>query len=101
MMSIITVSGESPPDVTKQSPVGLLGTNALLCPHFLFLGNGPHSASTAFPKFQRTGLDSCCSGKEGGAKTREEEPRNNSTALGQDPGSLSEDTHDDTGILHT
>ena len=36
MMSIITVSGESPPDVTKQSPVGLLGTNALLCPHFLF-----------------------------------------------------------------
>ena len=38
-------------------------------------------------------------GKEGDAKSREEQSRNKSTALGQDPGSLSRDTHNDVGIL--
>ena len=33
--------------------------------------------------------------------TWEEESRNNSTALGQDPGFLSRDTHSDIGVLYT
>ena len=37
--------------------------------------------------------DSCSSGKGGDAETREEQPRNNSAALGQGPGSASRDTH--------
>ena len=32
-------------------------------------------------------------GEGGGAETREEQPRNNSATLGQDPGSASRDTH--------
>ena len=53
----------------------------------------------ASPEFQGAASDR--SGKEGDAKTGEEESRNNSTALGQDAGSLSRETHNDIGILHT
>ena len=35
------------------------------------------------------------------AETREEQSSNNSTALGQDPGSLSRDSDNDVGILYT
>ena len=69
-------------------------------PHFLFLGDGPHSASMAFPEFQEAGSDSCWPGKEGDAKTGEEESSYNRTALGQDPGSPPRDTHNG-GILDT
>ena len=47
------------PSETKQDPVGLLGTQGFLCPHFLFLGNGPHSVSMTFPEFQGVGSGSC------------------------------------------
>ena len=67
----------------------------------MFLGNGPHSAIIAFSKFPGAGLDSGWSEKEGDAETGEEESRNNSTALGQEPGSLSRDSHNNTGILYT
>ena len=70
-------------------------------PHFLFIGNGPHSASMAFPEFQGANSDSSWSGKEGDAETREEQSGNN-PALGQDlvP---SQGTHinNDVGILYT
>ena len=36
-----------------------------------------------------------------GKRERKREKRNNSAALGQDPGSLSRDTHNDVGIVHT
>ena len=35
----------------------------------------------AFPEFQVVGSDSCCSGRVGEAKTREEQSRNNSTGV--------------------
>ena len=54
-----------------------------------------------FPEFQGAGSDSCPSGMEGDAETREEEPRNNGAAWGQDPGALSRDTQNNIGILHT
>ena len=75
--------------------MGLLGTKA-----FLFLGNGLHSVCMAFPEFQGADSDSCGSGKGGHAETREEEPRNNSPVLGQDPGSPSRDKLKDVGILY-
>ena len=40
------------PIYTKQDPVGLLGTKAFLCPHFLITGSRLHSASMTFPEFQ-------------------------------------------------
>ena len=46
-----------------------------------------------FPEFQRADSNSCLSGKGGDAEIREEQPRNNSAALGQGPGSISRDTH--------
>ena len=67
-------------------------------PHFLLLGNGPHSDSMTFPEFQGAW---CWSGRKGEAKTEEEQPRNQSTASGQDPGSLSSDTYNDVGTLYT
>ena len=69
--------------VTEQGPVGLLGTKAFLCPHFLFVGRGPHSASVTFPEFQGAGADRCGSGRGGDAETREEPFRNSSTASGR------------------
>ena len=36
-----------------------------------------------------------------GREGMQRQGRNNSTALGQDPGSFSEDTGNDVGILHT
>ena len=44
-------------------------------------------------KFQRPGSNSCSSGKGGEAETKGEQSRNNSTALGQDPVSLSRETY--------
>ena len=55
----------------------------------------------AFPEFQGAGSDSRQSGKGGDAETREEPSSNNSIALGQDPGSLSRDTHNDVSTLYT
>ena len=69
------------------------GHKSLSVSPILFLGNGPHSASMAFPEFQGTGSDSCLSGKKGDAKTMEEESSNKRTALGQNPGSVSRDIH--------
>ena len=86
--------------VTEQGPAGLLGTKAFLCPHFLFVGRGPHSASVTFPEFQGAGADRCRPERGGDAETREELSRNSSTASGQDPASLSRDAHNDTGILY-
>ena len=40
-------------------------------------------------------------GKGGDANTREDQSANNRTALGQDPGSLSRDTHNGVDILGT
>ena len=85
--------------ITEQGPMGSWAQKPFCFAHFFFLGKGPHSATIAFPEFQGTGSDSCWSGKEGGAKTREEQSKNSSRALGQDPGSLSRDTHNDGGTL--
>ena len=85
--------------ITELSPVEVLGSKAFLCSHFLFLGNEPHSVSMAYPEFQGAVSDSCWSGKKGVAKIKEEQSSNRSTALGQDPGSLSSDN--DIGILYT
>ena len=74
---------------------------AFLCLLFLAFRKWVSSASMAFPEFQGAGSDSCSLGKGVDAKTREEELGKNSTALGQDPGSLSRDTHNDIGLLHT
>lgn len=38
---------------------GFLDAKAFLCPHLLFLGHGPHSATTTFPEFLGAGPDSC------------------------------------------
>ena len=80
---------------------GSMAQKPFCVPHFLFLRNGPHSATVAFPEFQGTDLDICWSGKEGDAKTREEQSRNNSTELEQDPGSFLRDTHNDVDFLYT
>ena len=62
-------------------------------PDFLYLGNGFHSASLAFSGFQGAGSYSCLSGKEGNAKTREEQSNKNNTDLGQYPGTTLRDTY--------
>ena len=84
---------------TEQDPVGSQKPSCV--PHFLFLGNGPRSASTAFPEFQGAGSGSCWSRKGGVAKTREERSSNNSSASGQDSGSPSRDTHNNVSVLYT
>lgn len=38
---------------TQPGPAGLLGTYALLCPHFLVKGKRLHSARMTFPEFQK------------------------------------------------
>ena len=63
-----------------------------LCPPSLICW-GRTSASTIFPAFQRTDLNSCYTGKAEDAETREGQPRNNSAALEQGPGSVSSDIH--------
>ena len=55
----------------------------------------------AFPELQGAGSDSCKAGKGEDAETREEQSSNDSAALGQSPGSLSRDTHNNIGILYT
>lgn len=51
----------SEPAETKLDPVGLLGTEALLCPfNFLIIGNKLHSGPMTFPGFQWTGSDNSC-----------------------------------------
>ena len=72
-----------------------------LCLLFLAFRKWVSSASMAFPEFQGAGSGSCSPGKEGDAKTREEQSSNNSTVLGQGPGSFSLDAHNDIGLLHT
>ena len=60
----------------------------------------PHSASLAFPEFQVTDSDSGWSGKEGDAKTREEQSRKETRD--QPWGRiLSRRIHKDVGILYT
>ena len=66
--------------------MGLLGMEAFLCLPFL-VSREQSPASMTVPQFQRADLNSCQSGKGGNAETREEQPRNNSAALGQGPGS--------------
>ena len=44
---------------THQDPVGLLSIESFRIPHFLITGNSLHSASRAFPEFQRAGSNSC------------------------------------------
>ena len=51
------------------STMGLLGTNALLCP-FLDRRHRLHSAPIIFPEFQRAGSNGCELGKGGGAGQR-------------------------------
>ena len=77
---------------TEQDPVGLLGTEAFLCPPYLVCREQT-PASMTFPELQRADSNSCSSGKGGDAETTEEQSRNNSAALGQGPGSTSRDTH--------
>ena len=87
--------------VTQQGPMGLLAQKPFCVPYFLFLENGPPSVPTTFPEILGAGSDRCWSGKEGDAKTREEQSGNNSTALGQDPGSPPRYTHNGVGFLYT
>ena len=87
---------------TEHGPLGLLGAEAFLCPHFLFLGHGPHSATMNFPEFLRTGSDRQLLIREGrGCRDPGRTVKNNSADLGQDPGSFSRNTHNNTGILYT
>ena len=72
---------------TGHGPMGLQGARAFCVPHFLFLGNGPHSATLTLPSLSSQGQVQTVADHE-----REEQSSNNSTALGQDPGSLSRDT---------
>ena len=73
-------------------PSRILGTEAFLSPHFLFVREWP-SDSVIFSEFQRADLNNYLSGKGGDAETREEQPGNSVTALGFCPGSASRDTH--------
>ena len=57
-------------------PVQVLSLSPIPC----FSGNGLHSPSLTFPEFQRTGSNSCSSGKGGKAETIEEQTRNQSAA---------------------
>ena len=43
----------------------LLGTNALLCPHFSFVEDKLHSGSSTFHAFPKTDSNSCSSGRRG------------------------------------
>ena len=45
------------------------------------------------PEFKRADSNSCKSGKGGSEETREEQSRNNSAALGQEPGPTSRNVH--------
>ena len=65
-------------------PVQLLSLSPIPC----FLGNGHHSPSLTFPEFQRTGSNSCSSGKGGKAETMEEQTRTKVQPR-QSPGSSS------------
>ena len=70
--------------------MGLLGL-AFVCPPFLVCREQT-PASLTFPEFLRVDLNSCSSGKGEDAETKEEQPGNNSAALGQSLGSASRDT---------
>ena len=59
---------------------------------WMSVGNRRHSASMAFPEFQRSGSNSCSSGKGGDVETREEQSRDSGVVMGQAPGSSSRDT---------
>ena len=64
----------------------LLDTNPFCVHHlpsFLFAGNRLHSASLAFPEFQRADSISCSSRKGGNAETKEDQGRNNSAVIKQ------------------
>ena len=87
------------PTEMKQSPVGFLGTKSFLCSPFLIFRK--------LASFNLHGLPCVPRGRfrqllmEEGRQGNDEEEPNNSTALGQDPGSSSRDTHNDVGILYT
>ena len=68
------------------SPVGRLGPRVFLCPPFLFLGNGPRSGMTLPDFLGKSSKNSTALGQDPGSLK-------NSTALGQDPGSLSRNTY--------
>ena len=79
--------------------MGLLGM-AFPCPPFLVCREQT-PASKTFPEFLRGDLNSCSSGKGEDAETKEEQPGNNSAALGQSPGSASRDTRNSIFKLST
>ena len=73
---------------------------AFPCPPFLVCREQT-PASKTFPEFLRGNLNSCSSGKGEDAETKEEQPGNNSAALGQSPGSASRDTRNSIFKLST
>ena len=64
-------------ETEKGSPGGSWAQKPFSVPHFLFLGNGPHSTSVAFPEFQGAGSDSCWFDKGRDAETKEEQSSKN------------------------
>ena len=79
---------------TRHGLWGSWAQKSFCVPHFLFLGNGPCSATLTFLEF----LEQVQTVADQG---REEQSSNNSTALGQDPGFLSRNTHNNIGIFYT
>ena len=58
---------------TERGPVGLLGTQAFLCPPFLVLGEWA-SASLTFPELQRAGSVIANQGQEGMQRSERNRP---------------------------
>ena len=77
---------------TEQDSMGVWSTDPFCVPCFLIVGYRLYSASLTLPEFQRTDPNSCWSEKGRDTKTGEKQS-NGGTALGQDPGSYSRNTH--------
>ena len=86
--------------VAEPGPIGLLGTKAFLCPPCLILRKWASFSLHGLPWVQGQ-VQTVADQEREGRQTREEQSRNNRTALGQDPGSFSRDIHNNGGILYT
>ena len=85
---------------TEQGSVELLGTKAFLCPPFLVLRKWVWFSRYDLPWVPRDRFRQLLIEEGRGCKDKEERSRSNSTSLGQDPGSLLRDTHNNIGILY-
>ena len=80
----------SPQSETGQDLLALLGTEPF-CPYFLFVGN---RLQPPWPSLSSKGeIWTVVNQRKEGTEIREEQPRSNSVALGQGPGSTSKDLH--------